>query len=79
MRQHSPDKTLSGATTGYECRICGADHDDRHTECPECGLTPFDFYDGTWGSKGKFADEHPENGDFPFRTDTGWASRRIFD
>jgi len=76
-RNHAEGSTtgLAGATISHECRICGADHGtERHTTCPECGLTPRDFYSGPWGPHGEYGDETLP---FPFRTDTSWASRRV--
>ena len=78
MRNHTPDKTLSGTTFVHECRICGADHGtERHTRCPECGAQPYDFYNGPWGNTGEHGDAKPERARFPFRTDTSWSSKRV--
>lgn len=79
MKDHTPSgPTLAGSTCRHTCRICGADHGtERHTECPDCGLSPRQFYDGTWGSAGEFDGELPDCARFPFRTDTTWASKRV--
>lgn len=77
MREASTGRTLAGTTFRFECRVCGADHDEnRHNECPDCGQRPRDYYDGPWGPKGQFAGELPDGARFPFRADTSWASKR---
>jgi rubrerythrin len=55
MSNSDTGRTLAGTTFRYECRICGADHgEERHTDCPECGRSPYEVEDvrnTSWSSK----------------------------